>query len=42
MIKNKYSLKDKAANLAKKTNIPNKYIIQNFMFESLTLTNILI
>lgn len=35
MIKNKYSLKDKAANLAKKTNIPNKYIIQNFMFESL-------
>ena len=35
MIKNKASLKAKAANLAKETNIPNKYIIQNFMFEAL-------
>lgn len=35
MIKNKDSLKAKASNLAKKTNIPNKYIIQNFMFEAL-------
>ena len=35
MIKNKDSLKAKASNLAKVTNIPNKYIIQNFMFEAL-------
>ena len=35
MIKNKDSLKAKASNLAKKTNIPNKYIIHNFMFEAL-------
>ena len=35
MIKNKDSLKSKVSNLAKKTNIPNKYIIQNFMFEAL-------
>ena len=35
MIKNKESLKAKASNLAKQTNIPNKYIIQNFMFEAL-------
>lgn len=35
MIKNKDSLKAKASNLAKQTNIPNKYIIQNFMFETL-------
>ena len=35
MIKNSTSLKAKASNLAKSTNIPNKYLIQNFMFESL-------
>ena len=35
MIKNKDSLKAKVSNLAKQTNIPNKYIIQNFMFEAL-------
>lgn len=35
MIKNRDSLKAKAANLSNKTNIPNKYLIQNFMFESL-------
>ena len=35
MIKNRDSLKEKAANLSKKTNIPNKYLIQNFMFEAL-------
>ena len=35
MIKNKDSLKAKASNLAKQTNLPNKYIIQNFMFEAL-------
>ena len=35
MIKNRDSLKAKASNLSKKTNIPNKYLIQNFMFESL-------
>jgi len=35
MIKNKDSLKAKISNLSKETNIPNKYIIQNFMFESL-------
>lgn len=35
MIKNKDSLKAKASNLAKQTNIPNKYIIQNFMFDAL-------
>ena len=35
MIKNKDSLKAKTSNLAKQTNIPNKYIIQNFMFEAL-------
>lgn len=35
MIKNKDSLKAKASNLSKKTNIPNKYLIQNFMFEAL-------
>ena len=35
MIKNRDSLKAKASNLAKKTNIPNKYLIQDFMFEAL-------
>lgn len=35
MIKNRASLKAKVANLSNKTNIPNKYLIQNFMFESL-------
>lgn len=35
MIKNKDSLKAKVSNLSKETNIPNKYIIQNFMFEAL-------
>ena len=35
MIKNKDSLKAKVYNLAKQTNIPNKYLIQNFMFETL-------
>lgn len=35
MIKNRDSLKAKASNLSKKTNIPNKYLIQSFMFESL-------
>ena len=35
MIKNRDSLKAKTSNLSKKTNIPNKYIIQNFMFEAL-------
>lgn len=35
MIKNGDSLKAKASNLSNKTNIPNKYIIQNFMFEAL-------
>lgn len=35
MITNRDSLKAKASNLSKKTNIPNKYLIQNFMFEAL-------
>jgi predicted nucleotidyltransferase component of viral defense system len=35
MIKSSDSLKAKTANLAKDTNIPNKYLIQNFMFEAL-------
>lgn len=35
MIENRDSLKAKASNLSKKTNIPNKYLIQNFMFEAL-------
>ncbi len=35
MIKSRNSLKAKVSNLSKKTNIPNKYLIQNFMFESL-------
>ena len=35
MIQNRDSLKAKASNLSKKTNIPNKYLIQNFMFEAL-------
>lgn len=35
MIKNRDSLKAKASSLSKKTNIPNKYLIQNFMFEAL-------
>jgi predicted nucleotidyltransferase component of viral defense system len=35
MIKNKDSLKAKISNLSKETNIPNNYILQNFMFESL-------
>ena len=35
MIKNRISLKAKASNISLKTNIPNKYIIQNFMFEAL-------
>lgn len=32
MIKNKDSLKAKVADLSKRTNISNKYIIQEFMF----------
>ena len=35
MIKNKDSLKAKISNLSKQTNIPNKNLIQNFMFEAL-------
>lgn len=35
MIKNKDSLKAKVNNLSKKINIPNQYIIQEFMFEAL-------
>ena len=35
MIKNRDSLKAKASNLSNKTNIPNKYLTQNFMFEAL-------
>lgn len=35
MIKNRDSLKSKVSNLSKKTKIPNKYLIQNFMFEAL-------
>lgn len=35
MIKNKDSLKAKISILSNKTGIPNKYLIQNFMFESL-------
>ena len=35
MIKNRDNLKAKAYNLSKKTNIPNKYLIQDFMFEAL-------
>lgn len=35
MIKNRDSLKAKVSNLSNKTNIPNKYLIQNFMFEAL-------
>jgi len=35
MIKNKDSLKAKVSNLSKEANIPNKYIIQEFMFEAL-------
>ena len=35
MIKNRDNLKAKVSNLSKKTNIPNKYLIQNFMFEAL-------
>ena len=35
MIKNRESLKAKVANLSKESNIPNKYIIQSFMFEAL-------
>lgn len=35
MIKNRDSLKAKASSLSNKTNIPNKYLIQNFMFEAL-------
>lgn len=35
MIKNKDSLKVKVSNLALSTNIPNKYLIQSFMFEAL-------
>ena len=35
MIKNRDSLKAKASNLSKKINMPNKYLIQNFMFEAL-------
>lgn len=35
MIKNKDSLKARISNLSKETNIPNNYILQNFMFESL-------
>lgn len=35
MIKNKDRLKVKVSNLALSTNIPNKYLIQSFMFEAL-------
>ena len=35
MIKNRASLKAKVANLANKTGIPNKYLMQSFMFEAL-------
>lgn len=35
MIKNRDSLKAKVSNLSNKTSIPNKYLIQNFMFEAL-------
>ena len=35
MIKNRDSLKAKVSNLSNKINIPNKYLIQNFMFEAL-------
>ena len=35
MIKSRNSLKAKVSNLANKTNISNKYLIQNFMFEAL-------
>ena len=35
MIKSRASLKANVANLANKTGIPNKYLIQNFMFEAL-------
>ena len=35
MIKNRDSLKAKVSNLALKNNIPNKYILQNYMFEAL-------
>ena len=35
MIKNRDSLKAKVSNLSKKTSIPSKYLIQNFMFEAL-------
>jgi predicted nucleotidyltransferase component of viral defense system len=35
VIKNKDSLKVKVSNLALSTNIPNKYLIQSFMFEAL-------
>lgn len=34
-LKIKASLKAKSSNLSKKNNIPNKYIIQSFMFEAL-------
>ena len=35
MIKNRDSLKAKVSNLSNKINMPNKYLIQNFMFEAL-------
>lgn len=35
MINNKNSLKAKISNLSTETNIPNKYLIQSFMFEAL-------
>ena len=35
MINNKNSLKAKVSNLSNETNIPNKYLIQSFMFEAL-------
>lgn len=35
MIKNRSSLKAKVSNLSGKTGIPNKYLIQKFMFEAL-------
>ena len=34
MIRSRNSLKAKVANMAMTTNIPNKYLIQNFMFEA--------
>jgi transposase len=35
MIKNKDSLKAKVNNISKEYNIPNKYLIQDYMFEEI-------